>query len=320
MLNKITLSLFILALLAGTGCTVVHTVPLSAHQGDTIIVSIGSPSDASLGNIDLTYTPVLNNPSTGMGAGIPIPIPDSNIRSIFNLYPDKTSAAWLYSDADLVENNAGHGPWTTVLAVDLPNDGSLWATTGTLQVNTTAAYPGDIPSANGENIALEILAGTGTSSSFDYLGFGGVQLAGDLTELEPMKRLQFKPDYTGFDGTNTYGAVEIKIGINKSGISEDDFNIIFDDKIGTIQTRNVTFGWNAERFETTVYLISPTGELQYSDVNFSIISNALQSQFEAGDQIVGTDVTINSVIWYDIDGDVAVPAGPQVNVVNLTGT
>jgi len=315
MLNKITLSLFILALLAGTGCTVVHTVPLSAHLDDTIIVSIGSPSDASLANIDLTYTP-----DTGASAGTPIAIPDSNIRSIFNLYPDKTSAAWLYSDADLVENNAGHGPWTTVLAVDLPNDGTLYPTTGYLQVNTTAAYPGDIPSADGEDIALEILAGTGTPSSFDYLGFGSVQLGGNLTDLEPMKRLQFKPAYTGYDGTNTYGAVEIKLGIDKSGISEDDFNIIFDDKIGTVQTRNVTIGWNAKRFETTVYLISPTGELQYSDVNFSIISNGLQSQFETGAQSVAGDVSVTSVTWYDIDGNVANPAGPPVQVVNLTGT
>lgn len=318
MIIRPILILFLATLLVSTGCTVVHTVPLSANLGDTIFVSIGSPSDASLDNIALTYTP-----DTGASAGSPIAIPDSNIRSIFNLYPDKTSAAWLYSDADLVENNAGHGPWTTLLAVDLPNNGTLYPTTGTLQVNTTAAYPGDIPSANGQNIALEILSGAGGSpSSFDYLGFGGVQLAGNLGELEPMKRLQFRPDFTGYDGTNTYGAVEIKIGIDKSGISEEDFNIILDDKIGTIQSRNVTFGWNAKRYVTTVYLISPTGELQYSDVNFSIISTALQSQFEAGSGGGGQDVssvTINSFTWYDVNGNVDT-GGPAIQVVNLTGT
>jgi hypothetical protein len=134
-----------------------------------------------------------------------------------------------------------------------------------------------------------------------------------------MKRLQFKPDFTGFDGTNTYGAVEITIGIDKSGITENDFNIIFDDKIGTIQTRNVSFASNAKRFETTVYLISPTGELQYSDVNFSVISTELQSQFEAGAQTVAVDVAVTSTTWYDING-VVDTSGPPINVVNLTGT
>ena len=67
-------------------------------------------------------------------------------------------------------------------------------------------------SADGVNISLEILTGTGSPSNFDYLGFGGFQLGGDLSQLESMKRLQFHPIFTGVDSTNTYGAVEIKIG------------------------------------------------------------------------------------------------------------
>ena len=307
---------FIVSLLAGTGCTVVHTVPLSAQAGSTIMVSVGSPDDMTKANTDITYTP---------DGGSAITIPDSYIRSIFNLYPDKTSAAWLYSDASLIENESGHGPYTTVLAIDLPTAAqgiTLPVGTGSLQVNTTANYNGTIPSANGQNIALEILPGSGTPSNFNYLGFGGIELGGDLSELESMKRLQFRPAYTGFDNTNTYGAVEIKIAINKSGISEQDFNIILDDKIGTIQSRNVNFAWNASRLETTVYLISPTGELQYSDVNFSIISTELQSQFEAGSAGGGQDVSsvsINSVTWYDIDGNIDT-GGPAIEIVNLTGT
>lgn len=304
----------LLALLAGTGCSVVHTVPLAARPGDTIMVALGSPDDMDESKIsNITYTP------TG---GSAITIPSSSVRAVFKLYPDKKSAAWLYSAADLIENASGHGPWTCVLALDLPNNGSLPTGTGQLQVTTTATYAGVIPGINGTFMNLEILPVTATSpnpSSFTYRGFGGVPLPGDLGELRSMPRLEFRPAWTGYNATHTYGAVEIKIGIDKTGIAESDFNVIIDDKIGTVQTRNVHAVSNAKRFETTVYFISHTGELQYSDVNFSIISQALQTQFETGVQNVGTDVTINSVIWYDVNGNVD-PAGPAINVINLTGT
>jgi hypothetical protein len=133
--------------------------------------------------------------------------------------------------------------------------------------------------------------------------------------LEPMKRLEFRPDYTGLDDTNTYGAVEVTIDINRSGISEADYNIIVDDKIGTIQSRNVTFASNHTRSVTTVYMISPTGELQYSDVNFSIISADLVDPTK--DYVMPTDANITTT-WYDINGNVNT-GGPAVKVVNLTG-
>lgn len=308
---------FVAALgLALGGCTLVHTVPLAARPGDTVMIAVGSPNDLTKANTTLSYIPA---------SGSPITIPNSMIRGIFNLYPDKTSAAWLYSNATSIENGSGHGPWTTVLAIDLPggaNDSSgivLPEGPGSLRVNTTASYPEAIPSADGQDIELEILPGTGTPSSFDYLGFGNTRLQGDLSQLESMRRLEFKPAWTGYDGTNTYGAVEIKIGINSSGINEDDFNIIVDDKIGTQQTRRVYSSWYKTRFELTVYFISPTGKLQYSDVDFSLISTELQRQFEANEQNVSTDITINSVTWYDVNGAVD-PNAPAINIVNLTGT
>ncbi len=302
------------ATLLGAGCSIVHTVPLAARLGDTVMISVGSPDDMTQANItSITYTPT---------NGSPITIPTSNIRSVFNLYPDKTSAAWLYSDADLIENNSGHGPWTTVIALDLPNDGSLPVGTGDLEVNTTAVYHNPVPGINGQPTSLEILPASATSpnpSSFNYRGIGQVELTGDLSQLTRMPRLEFKPAWTGYDNSHTYGAVEIKIGIDKTGIAEDDFNVIVDDKIGPTQVRNVSAISNAKRFETTVYFISYTGELQYSDVDFSIISKSLQNQFVNGDQHVATDVTINSVTWYDIDGKVDT-AGPPIDIINLTGT
>lgn len=306
--SKFLLLAGLAALLAGTGCSVVHTVPLAARVGDTVMISVGSPENLSKANTDLTYTP------TG---GSPITIPDTAIRTIFNLYPDKTSKAWLYS-ASVIENISGHGPWTTVLAVDLPNDGSLPIGTGSIQINTTATYVAPLPSSNGVNVALEILPGTGSPSSFDYLGFGQFQLGAVLAELAPMPRLQFKPTWTG-NSTNTYGAVEVKIGINKTGIAEDDFNIIIEDRVRSAQVRNVHAVIDAKQFETTVYFISHTGELLYSDVNFSVISTKLQDQFVAGTQTVQGNVTINSVTWYDINGNVVTP-GPPINIINLTGT
>lgn len=299
---------FIISLLVATGCTVVHTVPLAGRQGDTIFVTVGSPdNEINRANTDLTYTP---------SGGSPIAIPDSAIISVFNLYPSKISAAWLYSSANSIENIAGHGPWTTVMAISLPDDGSLPVGVGSIQVSTTAAYTAPLSSPNGVDIALEILPGTGAPSSFDYLGFGQIQLAGNLAELESMPRLEFRPTYTGFDSTNTYGAVEVKITMNKTGINEDDFNIIVDDKIGTVQTRNVHTNWNAQDLETTVYFISPTGELQYSDVSFSIISTALLIAYETAIFSIPTDTDVNTT-WYDIDGNVT--TGPAIRAFNLTG-
>ncbi|HFD80771.1 MAG TPA: hypothetical protein ENK05_10340 [Gammaproteobacteria bacterium] len=316
MIHRSIATLFAILLLGTTGCTVVHTVPLAARPGDTIIVSVGAPDDLSRDNTTLSYIP---------SGGTPIAIPDTAIRSIFKLYPDKTSDAWLYSAADLIENESGHGPWTTVLVVDLPGgpgDSSgitLPEGPGSLQISTTANYNGTIPSADGQNIALEILPGTGSPSSFDYLGLGNTQLAGDLARLEPMKKIEFRPAWTGLDSTNTYGAVEIRIGLDSSGIASDDFHIVVDDKIGALQARHVSYTWKRSRYETVVYFVSPTGQLQYSDVDFSLISKELQSQFETGAQNVANDVTVQSVIWYDIDG-VVDPNGPPILVVNQTGT
>jgi hypothetical protein len=311
--SRVLFLIGLVTLLLGSGCSLVHVVPLAAREGDTIMIALGSPDDMDESKItSITYTP------TG---GSAIVIPNTSIRAIFNLYPDKTSSAWLYSDAELIENESFHGPFTAVMALDLPV-GLLPVGTGQLQVTTSANYNGIIPGINGTFMDLEILPATATSpdpSDFTYRGFGGTPLPGDLNQLTALPRLQFRPAYTGYDDVNTYGAVEIKIGINKSGIPESDFNIIVDDKVGTKQTRNVHTVFNAKRFETTVYFISHTGELQYSDVNFSIISQDLQDQFETGVQNVATDVTINSVTWYDINGNIDT-GGPAIQVFNLTGT
>jgi len=308
------LILFLTSLLVGTGCSIVHTVPLAGREGDTILVSTGSPDNMTEANItSITYTPT--------STGTPITIPNTQIHSVFNLYPDKKAAAWLYSDAVLIENKSGHGPWTTIIALDLPTGGSaLPVGIGALQVNTTATYGDTVPGINGADMALEILPATATSpdpSPFTYRGTGGIELSGDLTQLSPMPRLEFRPTYTGVDGANTYGAVEVKIDIDRSGLGETDYNIILDDKIGTIQTRNVTFTSHHTRFETTVYMISPTGELQYSDVNFSIISQGLVNPVNA--YVLPTDTDITTT-WYDIDGNVVIPpVDRDVKVANLTG-
>ena len=294
------LILLLASLMVATGCTVVHTVPLSAHEGDTIFVAVGSPDDEINGaNTDLTYTPD--------STGIPEPISDTAITNVFSLYPDKRSSAWLYSNANLVENNAGHGPRTSVMAITLP---ALTAGTGTLNISTTAVYSGDIPSPDGKTLTLEILSGPGTESSFDYLGFGSQVQPGDLADLEPLPHFRFAPVYTGFDNTNLYGAVEVSITVDKSGISEEDFNIIIDDKIGTAQTRNVHASWQANRLETTVYFISPTGEMQYSDVDFSIVSTDFTT---ANGYVIPANEDITTT-WYDVDGNET--AGPAVTVTN----
>ena len=298
--NRPIIILLLASLLVATGCTVVHTIPLSAHEGDTIFVAVGSPDDEiNAANTDLSYTP--------NATGTPIAISDTAIDNVFSIYPDKRSSAWLYSNATIVENSAGHGPRTSVMAVTLP---ALPAGAGILEIRTTAVYSGSIPSPNGKELALEILSGPGTTSSFNYFGFGGFVQPGDLADLEPLPNLRFAPIWTGYDNTNLYGAVEVSIAVDKTGISADDFNIIVDDKIGTAQTRNVHASWRVQRFVTTVYFISPTGKMQYSDVDFSIVSTDFTT---ANGNVIPTNTDITTT-WYDIDGNVT--TGPAVTVTN----
>ena len=116
------------------GCTAVSTHPLAARPGDTVTLAVGTPEDMTTANTTVYFTPNGGNQFA------------LDIRSIFKLYPDNVSAVWLDNGSTpFVERDTGHGPWTTILAIDLPetlpNTSPIPPGPGVISVNTTTTYP-----------------------------------------------------------------------------------------------------------------------------------------------------------------------------------
>jgi hypothetical protein len=278
----------VLVYLAVSGCAAVNTFPMAARAGDTVILAVGSPDGMTAGNTTATFT------SDG---GSPVPIA---IRSVFKLYPDKTSAAWLDSNARNVENATGHGPWSTMIAVDLPP--GLPVGHGVVNVTTSAVYPpSPARDINTANIGLEILPAAGTPDPLEYEVAANLPVPGDLSLLEPMRRIVVKPVFTGL-GSATYGAIEVKVNIPLlAGFSLPDLRIIADEKI---QTDSNYYTWTyRSNGDLVVYFVSPTGRLDYSHVYFSIISPTIMSVIDEG--LFDVNSLSPVVTFYDIDGHVA---------------
>src|SRR3990170_5091445 len=97
------------------GCAGVQTYPMAARPGDTVTFALGSADGMTKSNITVEYFSD-SAPST------PIDL-TAYIAGLFKLYPDKSSRAWL-KEADSIPGRSSHGPWMTVLAVNLPDQAS----------------------------------------------------------------------------------------------------------------------------------------------------------------------------------------------------
>ncbi len=277
--------------LFSSGCVTVQSFPKAARAGDTIMLAVGSPE-----GMVATNTSVLFQPGSGSQVSVPI-------RSIFKLYPDKTSSAWLETDAVNVENQTGHGPWTTIIALDLPP--TLPDGPGTLQISTAATYPpSPARNINDSLISMEILpaaAGAGSPDPFSYEIAANLPVAGDLSLLEPQRRLVVKPDFTGLQASS-YGAIEIKISIPQLNQQlAGDFNIIVDEKVqlsaADVQMQMV---WSVKGNDLVVNLISPSGGLGYQHAHFYLVSSNLIALIDAG--LVNPAGLTPIVTYYDING------------------
>ena len=166
-------SIFLLVIIQS--CTMVQTYPLAARPGDTITISPGSLEGATPSNLTVQYYSN-SNPSVAINLS-------PYIRSVFNITPDRTSAAWTTAFADEIPKGSGHGPWQTVIAVDLPSTG-LPEGPGNLRVALGAgvAVPNTAHTPEGVDMSLTILPGTGTKNPFKYLMLPGTtsQWDGDL--------------------------------------------------------------------------------------------------------------------------------------------
>jgi hypothetical protein len=284
------------AVIVTTGCVAVRSFPMSARAGDTITLAVGSPDGMTPTNTTVSYTP---------SGGSPIPL---TIRSIFKLYPDKTSPAWLGSSAIGVENDTGHGPWTTIIAADIPSEYPAGVPvptgSGDIQVSTSAVYPP--PPARNINdtlIPLEILPGTGAPDPFEYEIVAGLPVAGDLSQLEPERRIVVKPQFTGV-GASGYGAIEVTLTIPYLDVIVDDVRVVIDDKMRlSAFDRKINYIWSIQGSDLVVSFMSPTGGLDYSHVNFYILSPNLMDLVDIG--LVDPAALSPTVTYYDVDGNVA---------------
>jgi hypothetical protein len=243
---------------------------------------------------------------------------DLDIRSIFKIYPDQTSEAWLANGlTDLAVNDALHGAWLTVMAVDLPD--SLLPGTGNIVIGTSAVIGSLATPIDGLAIPIEILPGTGAASQFPYDVSSSVR-TGDLLDLEPLKQVVVRPPVGSAD---TYGAVEVKlnvplINIDGTEASDSGFGVVVDDMGLTNVRSQLQASWARNGDEITVMFLSPTGAMHAWEARFSVVI------FEQPRVLLGMPGTIIdtnkpppslvSIRYFDIDGAESSGPSPMVTV------
>ena len=287
MRTHINLVTLFMALMFLQGCVAVQSFPTAARAGDTVSLAVGSAEGMTKTNTTLTYTPD--------GTGTPISIPATNIRAIVPIYPDKRSPAWSNSDAKGVATLTGHGSWLMVLVVDLP--AGLPVGTGNLNVQTAATLPPTTTHVNDVNIALEILLGTGTPSTFSYMN--GVETAGDLSLLEAAPHYLIKPGYEGLPSPwPTYGAIEIKVTGTITGATEagiDGSMRVVPDEMEQNLVSHMQMDWARTGDTTTITLISSVGRLNYYEARASIFFKNAAINYVSAPTITARYFDINGV-------------------------
>ena len=282
------------------GCTAFKTFPQTARGGDTIALAVGSPDGMSRANTTAIFV-------SDSAPGSPVDL-TSNIRSIFRLYADKNSEVYNPGgDARYIVNTSGHEPWITIVALDLPVGLPLGP--GKIQFSTTATYPTIGSNINNLPVSIEIIPGTGSSSTFDYEYGLGASMTGDLTALESLPHAQVIPRYPQSTTWPSYGAIEVKMHVPTTlGIALDQtiLRVIRDDMFIETQSDPALIYHHDSNQDLTVLFLSTQGLLKYFDPRFSIKlidSPYLPISFS------GTP-SLTMVKYYDVDGNEV--SGPSV--------
>lgn len=307
-LNKYICMALLLAILQG--CVAVQPFPTTARAGDTITMALGSSENINISDTVVTYTPD-NNPTGTIDIS-------GNIRSIFKLYPDKRSAAWLQSSATAISYFSGHGASLDVMVLDLPS--TLSTGTGVINIQNNATYPLYTDSPVGQDIAVTILEGTGSPNTFEYLEFGTPK-AGSLQSLEAIPHLQIKPAYnTDFSAPFfQFAGAELTIsGVlnNEATLAtaaqlKNALRVIPDDTSNTASNQKQV-SWKINSGVITINFISPNGTLAYFETFVSVFfTNSLYGF---------TAMPTASIKYYDIDGVDITGTGPPVNVTVCTNS
>lgn len=298
-----------------SGCTALQPFPNAVRAGGTVMLAVGSPDGMTRANSTVQYV-------SNSDPGNPVDL-TPGIRSIFKVYPDRTSAPWLANAlTDGIPLDTGHGAWLTVMAVDLP--ASLFPGTGVVQVTTSATVGSAATDINSVDIPLEILPGIGQPHQFPYEVFFTTR-TGNLIDLEPMPQVVIRPPIGG--NTPTYGAIEVKLNvpmINNDGTPATDssFTIVVDDMGRTHHLSQLQTSWVRKGDEITVIFVSPTGTMKAWETRCAVVifPNALPSLNIPGTMIDPSKPapSLVSIQYYDVNGVAVTGPSPTVTVEDTT--
>jgi len=266
------------------GCVVTQSFPNIARAGDTITLAVGSPDGINKTNTSAEFVSHVD----GSVATLPI-------RSIIRLRPDQTSKTALFSDLVNAEDDfTGHAQWLTVIVIDLP--AGLAVGPGHIDINSGASYGSFPVGVNDVPIAIEIIGGTGVRNEFTYNNnFGGVG-PGDLSTLEALQQVIFRPPNIGSTQVD-FAAAEIKVHVPMENVPSRAIRVVADDFYTKNAQDQVQMNWARNGDEITVNFISPTATMEPLQLRFSVVlrpGNTFVN--EPGPSVV-------SVKLYDINGD-----------------
>ncbi|MCW8930558.1 MAG: hypothetical protein OQL19_10000 [Gammaproteobacteria bacterium] len=296
-INNITkLIFFVVSVFVLQGCFSTQSYPHKARAGDTISLSVGASDDMTLTNTSVLYYPTLT-------PNQPIDL-TTEVKSIFNLYPDSTSYAWTDDSATTT-----HGAYSTIIIIDLPT--TLAAGDGVIKIQTTASYhtqllPNDI------EIAFEVLPGVGAPNPLLYHQSGGNSVA-DINRLAPQPRVKVSQTQ-GQTQWPEYAAAEVVIfapsreKVVYTAVSDDDLRVVSESSIKA-QRPHHTVDWQRNGDTITAYLVNSTGKMRYTDIDLSILLSKDINEFH--------DVpSLTSIRYFDLDGNEVAGPLPTVTLLN----
>lgn len=257
MSQRIRLAVLALCCVLLQACVAVQSFPTAARAGDTITLALGSVDGLNKSNLTVHYTPL----ATGVSIDL-----TPNIRSVFKVYPDKTSRVWLDTDdsANILNVFTGHGAWLNVAVLDLP--ATLPAGAGYFQVDfdESVVVPNTFAVQSAESVSifvdiLPVAAGAGLPSGFDYHSVPGVIDSGDLSRLGSLDHVVLRPKSAlGYTSQIKPAAAEYRIRLPVIGdpmaIEDSSVHVIWDDKPGEFN-KQIQLSWHRQGDELTVNVL-----------------------------------------------------------------
>lgn len=322
-LQHYVVALFVVLL---ASCVATQPFPYAVRAGDTITLAIGSYDGVNKSNLSITYYP----DSGSLPSETPVDV-TSNIRSVFNIYPDKKSRTYWDTTSGnslqtmaYVESISGHSSWQSVVAVDLPS--TLPTGTGHFVVSLGAGIvtPPFLASVEDVNIQAKILEPGGTTHDFEFrkLNFNTETSIGNLVDLQQLRQVIVR----NYPGSSVFTSISIAAAEYEilvpiidqfsndvsTTVPDSDIVVVLDDQIN--YDRNQTsLNWSRSGDSIKVITTSPSGKQNAKSIRFSILlANYVDA--EANGWSLSDTASLVSVKYFDLDGIELVGPTPQVVV------